>query len=95
MVEVKLNFPTSFSGIEYSEENGCYSGNSKISRKLLKSLLKSSNYRCMYCGTNLSGEMTHEIDGNFEKEHTIEKVQNGKEIKYVFVIYCGIIRLCG
>lgn len=83
MVEVKLNFPTSFSGIEYPKENCCYSGDSESSRKLFKSLLESSNYRCMYCGTDLSGETTHKIDGNFEKEHTTEKVQEETEIKYL------------
>jgi len=73
--KILLDFPTRFEDINYPTKNVNYYNENEESRSLFESLLESSNHRCMYCGTDLSGEKTYGIDGDYQKEHTIEKSQ--------------------
>ncbi|MCK4257869.1 MAG: hypothetical protein KAX49_02765 [Halanaerobiales bacterium] len=82
-IKILLNFPTSYSNVEYPSKNVMYYNKNKYSKKLFTSLLESSDYRCMYCGIDLSGGTRHDIVGTFEKEHSIEKKQDKQEFKFL------------
>ncbi len=93
-MNILLTFPTNYPSIQYPAENIMYYGSSKISKALFNRLLSASGYRCMYCGSDLAREDSHDIFGEFEKEHTIERSQNGiepkflKECKFNFSVAC-------
>lgn len=80
-----LEFPT-HKEINHPYENRLYYGESKEAKDYFKYLLKEYKYYCPYCGSDISKGVTLGIDGDFEREHTIEKNQSG--IEYEHLIQC-------
>lgn len=96
MIDLVIELPSSFLDIVYPKENKNYYLSNIDSKNLFKEILNKSNYFCMYCGTNMSNGNTHGIQGTFEKEHAIEKIQIKdtedtalKQCKFNFGTACG------